>query len=289
MPGADGVCKDLRRGGLLAGGGLDIAVTEQVHRGVRERDRNDVEEDVHGGYAGRRFQPGHVRVLYISPLKALTYDVERNLRAPLTGIGLAAQRLGDGSAADLASPAGPATPPRRTAARSPATPPDILITTPESLYLLLTSQAREILRGVEHVIVDEVHAIAGTKRGAHLALSLERLEALRPEGTEPPQRIGLSATQRPLDAIARFLGGIGPDREVTIVDAGARKPLELQVVVPVDDMSAIGDVLPQEQQPGGPAISPDLRTSIWPAIHPRHPRADPEPHAARSSSPTAAG
>src|SRR5207245_3956634 len=108
-----------------------------------------------------------------------------------------------------------------------------LITTPESLYLLLTSQAREILRGVEHVIVDEVHAIAGTKRGAHLALSLERLEQLT---TNPPQRIGLSATQRPLETIARFLGGIGEGRDVAVVDAGSRKPLELQVVVPVEDL-----------------------------------------------------
>ncbi len=216
-----------------------------------------------------REQPNHVRVLYISPLKALTYDVERNLRAPLTGIGHAAQRLGDEPPhITVASRTGD-TPSedRREIARHP---PDILITTPESLYLLLTSQAREILRNVEYVIVDEVHAIAGTKRGAHLAVSLERLDRLRnPDTTKPPQRIGLSATQRPLDTIARFLGGIGADREVTIVDAGARKPLELEVVVPVDDMAAIGEVIPQEQQPGGPAISPDLRTSIWPSIHPR--------------------
>ncbi len=140
-------------------------------------------------------------------------------------------------------------------------PPDILVTTPESFYLLLTSQAREILRGVEHVIVDEVHAIAGTKRGAHLALSLERLEHLRRASAEdgrtstPPQRIGLSATQRPLETIARFLGGVGPDREVAIVDAGARKPLELSVVVPVEDMAAIGEVLPLDERPGGPATA----------------------------------
>ena len=117
---------------------------------------------------------------------------------------------------------------RRQLARKP---PDILITTPESLYLLLTSSAREMLRGAEHVIVDEVHAIAGSKRGAHLALSLERLEHL---AKEPPQRIGLSATQRPLETIARFLGGIGPGREVTVVDSGTRKSLELQVVVPAE-------------------------------------------------------
>jgi len=160
-----------------------------------------------------REQPGAVRVLYISPLKALTYDVERNLRAPLAGIGLAAARLGE-PAPDItvASRTGdtPAEDRRNLARR----PPDILITTPESLYLLLTSQARDILRGVEHVIVDEVHAIAGSKRGAHLALSLERLDRLiassggEREGNNPPQRIGLSATQRPLETIARFLGGV---------------------------------------------------------------------------------
>ncbi len=215
-----------------------------------------------------RAQPGTVRVLYVSPLKALTYDVERNLRAPLTGIGHAAQRLGTTiPTITVASRTGD-TPSedRREIARRP---PDILITTPESLYLMLTSQAREVLRGVEHVIVDEVHAIAGTKRGAHLALSLERLERLRPPDAPPLQRIGLSATQRPLDAIAQFLGGVGPDRDVEIVDAGARKPLDLQVVVPVDDMAAIGEILPLDEQPGGPAASPERRNSIWPAIHPR--------------------
>ncbi len=211
-----------------------------------------------------------MRVLYVSPLKALTYDIERNLRAPLTGIALAASRLGvEPPVITVASRTGDTSAEdRRQIVRHP---PDILITTPESLYLMLTSAARESLRGVEHVIVDEVHAIAGSKRGAHLALSLERLGALqapRDDG-RTMQRIGLSATQRPLDTIARFLGGIGPDREVTIVDAGARKPLELEVVVPVDDMAAIGELLPPDEQPGGPATSPDLRTSIWPAIHPR--------------------
>ena len=229
----------------------------------------------HPGPAPTRERPAAVRVLYISPLKALTYDIERNLRAPLTGIALAAARLGtEPPHISVASRTGdtPAED-RRQIARHP---PDILITTPESLYLMLTSAAREVLRGVEYVIVDEVHAIAGSKRGAHLALSLERLEALRPaegdarqDARPPMQRIGLSATQRPLETIARFLGGIGSDREVTIVDAGARKPLELQVVVPVDDMAAIGELLPPEDQPGGPATSPDARTSIWPAIHPR--------------------
>ena len=212
-------------------------------------------------------EPGHVRVLYISPLKALTYDIERNLRAPLTGIGLAAQRLGEEPPRiTVASRTGdtPAEDRRQIARR----PPDILITTPESLYLMLTSAARDTLRHVDHVIIDEVHAIAGTKRGAHLALSLERLEALRAPDTTPPQRIGLSATQRPLEAIAGFMAGVGPGRDVAIVDAGARKPLELQVVVPVEDMAAIGEILPLDEQPGGPAISAEARSSIWPAIHP---------------------
>ncbi|HEX9043680.1 MAG TPA: DEAD/DEAH box helicase, partial [Candidatus Limnocylindrales bacterium] len=209
-----------------------------------------------------------VRVLYISPLKALTYDIERNLRAPLTGISVAARRLGRPIAPIAVATRTGDTPAdeRRDVARHP---PDILITTPESLYLLLTSAAREILRGVEHVIVDEVHALAGTKRGAHLALSLERLERLRPAGAKPPQRIGLSATQRPLETIARFLGGAGPGRDVAIVDAGARKELELRVVVPVEDMSRLGEALPLEEQPGGPAAGPEARVSIWPAIHPR--------------------
>jgi len=209
--------------------------------------------------------PGTVRVLYVSPLKALAYDVQRNLRAPLAGIAHAARRLGiPDPDITVASRTGD-TPAdvRRDLVRHP---PDILVTTPESLYLLLTSQAREILRGVEHVIVDEVHAIAGTKRGAHLALSLERLEHL---AVRPPQRIGLSATQRPLGTIAAFLGGVGPGREVAVVDAGGRKPLELSVIVPVDDMARLGEPLPPDEQPGGPAAGPEARTSIWPAIHPR--------------------
>ncbi len=209
-----------------------------------------------------------VSVLYVSPLKALTYDVERNLRAPLAGIALAADRFGTPiPEITVASRTGD-TPSedRREIARHP---PDILVTTPESLYLILTSQAREILRDVEQVVVDEVHAIAGTKRGAHLALSLERLEALRPEGASPLQRIGLSATQRPLDRIARFLGGTAPGRDVAIVDAGMRKALDLRVVVPVEDMARLGEPLPHEQQPGGPAAGPEARSSIWPAIHPR--------------------
>jgi ATP-dependent Lhr-like helicase len=218
-----------------------------------------------------RSTPGSVRVLYISPLKALTYDVERNLRAPLHGIALAAQRLGEQEPRITIAGRTGDTPQdqRRELAKHP---PDILVTTPESLYLMLTSAARDALRGVETVIVDEVHAIAGTKRGAHLALSLERLERLRAADAPPLQRIGLSATQRPLETIARFLGGIGPGREVEIVDAGSRKALELEVVVPVEDMARLGEVLPSDEQPGGSVAGygrGDLRTSIWPAIHPR--------------------
>src|SRR5581483_3710396 len=152
-------------------------------------------------------------------------------------------------------------------------PPDILITTPESLYLMLTSGAREILKSVEYVIVDEIHAVAGTKRGAHLALSLERLERIT---EKPPQRIGLSATQRPLDEIARFLGGRmrDPDtnewrpRPVTVVDAGVRKELDLQVVVPVEDMAELGKVVEPQILEGPAAGDPEVRHSIWPAITP---------------------
>jgi ATP-dependent helicase Lhr and Lhr-like helicase len=164
------------------------------------------------------------------------------------------------------------------------TPPDVLITTPESLYLLLTSQARETLRGVEAVIVDEIHAMAATKRGSHLALTLERLEHEVTRGgltdTEPsraaPQRIALSATQRPLEEIARFLGGFAPDgsgpRPVTIVDAGVRKPLQLEVVVPVADMSELGQTVERGDDlalGSGAAAAGPSRRSIWPAVHPR--------------------
>ncbi|HXG26400.1 MAG TPA: DEAD/DEAH box helicase, partial [Candidatus Binatia bacterium] len=215
-----------------------------------------------------RATPRSVRVLYVSPLKALTYDVERNLRAPLHGIALAAKRLGEPEPRITVAGRTGDTPQeeRRELAKHP---PDILVTTPESLYLMLTSTAREALRGVETVIVDEVHAIAGSKRGAHLALSLERLEQLRQAGAKPLQRIGLSATQRPLETIAHFLGGAGPGREVEIVDARSRKTLELEVVVPVEDMARLGEVIPPEDQPGGPVAFGDMRTSIWPSIHPR--------------------
>ena len=214
------------------------------------------------------------RVLYVSPLKALTYDVERNLRAPLAGIALEAERAGvDPPAISVATRTGD-TPARdrRDIARHP---PDILITTPESLYLILTSAASDILASVEHVIVDEIHAVAATKRGTHLALSLERLErVIAGAGGAPPQRIGLSATQRPLEELARFLGGRGPDgaaRPVTIVDVGTRKELDLEIVVPVEDMGELGRPLRGDEElvMSGPAAGdPEVRSSIWPAIHP---------------------
>ena len=194
------------------------------------------------------------RVLYVSPLKALAHDVDRNLRSPLVGIrrqmesqGLVppdisvAIRTGD-TPADV----------RRSMERHP---PDILITTPESLFLILTSAARKILAPVRWLIVDEIHSVASTKRGSHLALSLERLcELTRVE----PQRIGLSATQRPLEEVGRFLGGM--DRQVSIVDAGRLKTTEVRVEVPVEDMTRLTDE--DEDSAKG-------QNSIWPAIYPR--------------------
>jgi len=192
------------------------------------------------------------RLVYVSPLKALSYDIERNLRTPLRGLGLdlrVAIRTGD-------------TPARERAAMLRAAP-DILITTPESLYLMLTSRARELLGGAEAVIIDEIHAVAATKRGAHLALTLERLEALC---DQPLQRIGLSATQRPLEEVARFM--VGPGRRTTIVDAGASRELDLEITVPVELMAAPeapADADPLDPLKGGEAV---LR-SIWPAVYPR--------------------
>ncbi len=214
-----------------------------------------------------------LRVLYVSPLKALVHDVDRNLRAPLAGIGLAADRLG-APARDVRVGMRTGDTPAQERRAFGRKPPDILVTTPESLYLILTSQAREALRNVRWVIIDEIHALAGTKRGAHLALSLERLETLT---AQPPQRIGLSATQRPLSAVASYLGGrqptttdeAGAPRAVTIVDVGVRKELDLSVVVPVEDMGRLGEVIPLEETPGGPMAGPEARTSIWPSVYPR--------------------
>jgi ATP-dependent Lhr-like helicase len=245
------------------------------------------------------------RVLYISPLKALAVDVERNLRSPLAGIANMAEREGVAvRRPEISVRTGDTTSKER--ARFKNHPGEILITTPESLYLLLTSDAGEALRSVETVIIDEIHALVPTKRGAHLALSLERLEAL---AGRPIQRIGLSATQRPLEEVARFLGGAEgggiaagkaatsalahtPDslneepqtfaglrnddaeeistgaryRPVTIVNAGARKLLELRVEVPIEDMAKLGAI---DDLPSGPASQGPKRTSIWQSIHPR--------------------
>ena len=208
------------------------------------------------------------RLVYVSPLKALSYDVEKNLRAPLKGIGgeiSVAIRTGD-------------TPQKERQAML-RKPPDVLITTPESLYLMLTSRAREMLTGVEWAIVDEIHAVARTKRGAHLALTLERLEH---RSEHSVQRIGLSATQRPLEEVGRFLVGSG--RECRIVDTGVRKPLDLKIHVPVEDMREpdAPDVIHPGVEAtgtaagGGELVGPGLgeagdaasRRSIWPAIYP---------------------
>jgi ATP-dependent Lhr-like helicase len=200
------------------------------------------------------------RVLYVSPLKALTYDVERNLRAPLAGMANEAARLG-AAVNEVRVGVRTGDTPSRERRELAKRPPDILVTTPESLYLMLTSQARDMLASVEQVIVDEIHAVAGTKRGAHLALSLERLDRIAPGA----QRIGLSATQRPLDEVARFLGGVG--REVTAVDAGVRKQLLLEVVVPVEDMGELGKPVPvPEADADQPTTAPQQRSSIWPSV-----------------------
>src|SRR5437870_6554584 len=202
-------------------------------------------------------EPGEgLRLIYVSPLKALNYDIERNLRGPLAGLKSelrVAVRTGDT--------------PQKERAEMLRHPPDILITTPESLYLLLTSRARENLKGVRTLILDEVHAVAGTKRGAHLALSVERLERLV---DEPFQRIGLSATQRPLEEIGRFVSGARPIR---LVDAGIAKKLDLQVIVPLEDMRELPstDALSTPVLSDGVEMGPGVETSsqsIWPSIYP---------------------
>ena len=207
------------------------------------------------------------RVLYVSPLRALAFDVEKNLRAPIVGIRHAAERLGHDFREPLVAMRTGDTS-ARDRQRMLRNPPDILITTPESLYLMLTSSARSTLANVDTIIIDEIHAIAATKRGAHLALSLERLEEIT---ATSPQRIGLSATQRPLEEVARFLGGYrdGALRPVSIVDAGARKPMEIEVVVPIEDMGSIGKVTHELRSGPATAAAVERRTSIWPSITPR--------------------
>ncbi len=241
----------------------------------------------------RSDRPAQTRIVYISPLRALAVDVEKNLQAPLKGIRRAADELGvpfRPPTVGLRTGDTPADQRRRLARN----PPDILVTTPESLYLMLTSQARHSLRGVEAVIVDEIHSLVPTKRGSHLALTLERLAVL---ADQPVQRIGLSATQRPLDVVARFLGGFDGSgdarvpRPVTVVDAGIRKELDIEVVVPrPDEWAGNSAGRPRVAQLDGPssatpdrppagAVPADQATtagspaagssSIWPAIHPR--------------------
>ncbi len=210
--------------------------------------------------------PKHrLRVLYVSPLKALAVDVQRNLRSPLAGIRQASQRLGlpvPEITVGMRTGDTPADE-RRLFAR---TPPDVLVTTPESLFLLLTSAARESLRGIGTVILDEVHAVAGTKRGAHLALSLERLDELL---ERPAQRIGLSATVRPIDEVSTFLAGARP---VEVVQPPIPKTIEVTVEVPVPDLAAL-DERPapgsSDEEVVGSAAGTAQRPSIWPAVERR--------------------
>src|SRR5271166_5727987 len=235
-------------------------------------------------------ETGGCRVVYISPLKALAVDVERNLRSPLAGIANIARQQGVVfHTPEISIRTGDT--PQRDRARFRRHPAEILITTPESLYLLLTSESAASLRSVETVIIDEIHALVPTKRGAHLALSLERLEAITGRRL---QRIGLSATQRPLEEVAHFLAGVEPSRPrksdtkdtlaefehewtsdkeptqkfrpVTIINASEPKRLELRVEVPVEDMARLGQV---EEMPSGGGSQSPKRTSIWSAIHPR--------------------
>ncbi|MCY0938369.1 ATP-dependent helicase [Streptomyces sp. H34-S4] len=196
------------------------------------------------------------RVLYVSPLKALAVDVERNLRSPLTGIRQESVRLGLPEPEIRVGIRSGDTPPAERRALV-TRPPDILITTPESLFLMLTSAARDALAGIETVILDEVHAVAGTKRGAHLALSLERLDELLPR---PARRIGLSATVRPVDEVARYLA---PRGKVEIVQPPSTKEFDLSVVVPVQDMGELGGSPATEGKEGGD------KPSIWPHVEER--------------------
>ena len=197
--------------------------------------------------------PPAVSLVYVSPLKALSYDVERNLRAPIRGIGAeisVAVRTGD-------------TPQRERQAMLRRAP-DILITTPESLYLMLTGRAQALFAGARWCIIDEIHAVAGSKRGAHLALTLERLVGAAGHDL---QRIGLSATQRPLDEVGRFL--VGPRRRCRLVDAGVRKPLDLEIRVPVESITEPG-AAGAEGLAGAdvPSDGEGASRSIWPAMYP---------------------
>ncbi|GEC98135.1 hypothetical protein KVA01_02900 [Kocuria varians] len=208
-------------------------------------------------------------VLYISPLKALGVDVERNLRAPLIGITQAVKAAG-GNPPEISVGVRSGDTPQAIRRALLAHPPDILITTPESLYLMLTSKARETLRHVKTVIIDEVHAVAGTKRGAHLAVSLERLDDLLPE---PAQRIGLSATVEPVDTVAGFLGGSQP---VDVVRPPSEKTWDLTVSVPIPDMTVLGGAAASPSSDGSGTLDGNLdasdyqaTASIWPHVEER--------------------
>ncbi|MDQ3766068.1 MAG: DEAD/DEAH box helicase, partial [Actinomycetota bacterium] len=203
-----------------------------------------------------------LRVLYVSPLKALAVDIERNLRSPLSGITQAAARIGL-TAPDITVGVRTGDTPANERRRFLSAPPDILITTPESLFLLLTSRARESLRAVDTVILDEIHSVAGTKRGSHLALSLERLDALLPR---PAQRVALSATVRPVEEVARFMGGVGTP--VVVQAPTADKVYDLSVVVPVEDMTAPGGP-DLDELTGGSASGAVERSSVWPHLEGR--------------------
>lgn len=208
-------------------------------------------------------------VLYISPLKALGVDVERNLRAPLIGITQAVRAAG-GEPPEISVGVRSGDTPQAIRRSLLAHPPDILITTPESLYLMLTSKARETLRHVNTVIIDEVHAVAGTKRGAHLAVSLERLDDLL---ERPAQRIGLSATVEPVDTVAGFLGGSQP---VDVVRPPSEKDWDLTVSVPIPDMTVLGGAAASPSSDGSPSLDAELdgagqqaTASIWPHVEER--------------------
>ncbi|MDO4888798.1 MAG: DEAD/DEAH box helicase, partial [Actinomycetaceae bacterium] len=254
-------------GGAVSNG---AAGSGAASRGAGNRRRGEDSPTATPGRGRSRAAPGpdvnataRTQILYISPLKALGVDVERNLRVPLAGIVRVARQRG------LSPPevrvgvrSGDTTSSQRQ--RLIRKPPDILITTPESLYLMLTSRARQTLSGVHTVIVDEVHALAGSKRGAHLAVSLERLDGLL---AAPAQRIGLSATVRPVEEVARFLGGAEP---VDVVAGQAVRDLDLTVTVPVADLRNLPAAFEEGAEP--PAASPEGGDS---AASPSSPAASP--------------
>ncbi len=239
---------------------IDRVFREKAAGGIGELNIEGA-DDSGSSPSARSGTGGGTTILYISPLKALGVDVERNLRSPLIGIGHAAKRLGAPAPEITVGVRSGDTPPQERR-RLVANPPDILITTPESLYLMLTSRAAETLKNVHTVVIDEVHAVASSKRGAHLAVSLERLDDLL---ERPAQRIGLSATVRPIDEVARFLGGSAP---VEIVAPKASKTFDMNVVVPIEDMAA-PPAPPGSPDPMGgddPFANTEVTGSVWPHV-----------------------